>query len=340
MKRCISALIITIMALSMVACGNDDKVPASEEGESGTTMFSEEITSTEDTTEQEESSEDLSAAVEEKLKAKSGETNQEIGLDFDLDIEAGLLYIDSNSGQVVDENGNPIEAYSYITCSSDGTLLSEGEIMEGYMVDDNYKIIMDEEYIHMAEEYEPTPTIYMDTLLAIADPSKEGKKVPLEETDNSIAVGLVDDGGPYYSDIIYGNWWLDGVNGTCPTKDDLVVGIPHTLGMAIINSDIEASSVLDQFRLIDQETCTLEQIERSVPDGYKFYGFYLQNIEKHQDDNGNMYFVGFLDSNYVAVWGNFKNIKNGDDLFVYAGYTGLSINDVPTFDAAYIEFIN
>lgn len=344
MKKFISILFITVIVLSLAACSSKDEIPASEEIEDGTTKLSDNVNpiqNDDDKDLKDYTSEDLNDSVEEKIAEKKESNNtQEIGLDFDKDIEAGLLYIDGNTGQVVDKNGNLVEAYSYITLTPDRTLVSEGDIMDGYAVDDNFKIIFDEEYITMAENYEVPSTSYMDKLLAIADQSKEGKKVPLEETDSSIGVNLVDDGGPYYSDIIYGNWWLDGVNGTCPTKDDLVVGVPSTLGMALINTNVEASGVLDQFRLIDQATCTLDQIERSVPDGYKFYAFYLQNIEKFQDDNGDMYFTGFVDGEYVAVWGDFKNIKNGDNLFVYAGYSGLSINDVPTFDAAYIEFVN
>lgn len=53
-----------------------------------------------------------------------------------------------------------------------------------------------------------------------------------------------------------------------------------------------------------------------------------------------MYFVGYVDMEYVCVYGNFSGILNGDNIFVYAGYNGLNINDIPIFDAFYIEHIN
>lgn len=47
----------------------------------------------------------------------------EIGLDFDADVRAGLLWI-NNEGRVTDKDGNLIESYSYITANDRKTLLS------------------------------------------------------------------------------------------------------------------------------------------------------------------------------------------------------------------------
>lgn len=359
MKKIIVAFVIAVIMSAMSACFSRDEVPTSEEIEEGTTKLSDGVTpvlgdkstsSTDDSAENQdqESKEDINVkkeTVKERFEEKTEglqTENPEIGYDFDADVQNGLLYI-NYEGVVVDKVGNPIEAYSYITCTPDRTLLSEGDIMEGYAVDTEGKIVTDQEYIESAEAnpgYDNTT--YLDQLKKIADPSKEGKKVPLVNPNDDVVTDLVDDGGPYYSDIIYGNWWIDGVNGTCPTAndEDTVVGIPSKLGLAIMDSGISSSGVLDQFRLIDQDSCRLDDLIRANVDSLKLYGFYLQNIEKFTDDNGNVYFTGFLDGEYVAVWGNFSTLMNGDNVFVYAAYTGLSVNDVPTFDGGYIEIVS
>lgn len=346
MKKYISTFIIIAMVLSMVACGSDKEIPTPDEIEGGTTKLSDNVKPIQNNDDQEledYTSEDLNDSVEEKIAEKKESNNtQEIGLDFDKDIEAGLLYIDSNTGQVVDKNGNLVEAYSYITLTPDRTLVSEGDIMDGYAVDDNFKIIFDEEYITMAENYEAPSTSYMDTLLAIADQSKAGQKVPFDEEESSdTVVRLADNGGPYYSDIILGNWWPNGVNGMYTTAETggRTVMFPKSISWDMDKVNV-VSGALDNFRLIDQDTCKIEDIKRSGADEFTTYAFYLQNIEKYVDDYGNMYFTGFVDTDYVAVWGEFDSIMNGDNLFVYAAYDGLSLNDVPTFKSPYVEIIN
>lgn len=347
MKKIISILIITSMALVMTACSSKVERPTSEEIEDLDISLVDglEPIQNDDSDQEikEETSEDLNTDIEENnIEKEKNKSDQEIGVDFDKDVEAGLLYIDSNTGQVVDKNGNPIEAYSYITLSPDRTLLSEGDIMAGYAVDNNFKIIFDEEYTTMAENDEIPSTSYMDTLLGIADQSKAGQKVPFdEEKSNDTVAWLADNGGPYYSDIILGNWWSDGVNGIRTTAETggRTVLIPKSISLYMDKVNV-VSGNLDDFRLIDQDTCKIEDIKRSGADQYTTYAFYLQNIEKNVDDNGNMYFTGFLDTDYVAVWGEFDSIMNGDNLFVYAAYDGLSLNDVPTFNSPYVEIIN
>ena len=99
------------------------------------------------------------------------------------------------------------------------------------------------------------------------------------------------------------------------------------------------SVTLDNFKFIDQDTCTVESIKRTDPDDFGTYAFYLQNCQKQMDDNGNMYFTGYIDTDYVAVYAGFDQIANGDNVFVYADYAGLSVNDIPIFVGAYAEFV-
>lgn len=330
MKKCISVLIITVMVLSMTACGSRDEIPTSEE------INGQEVTLVDDFSQEEENEE----ALEEET------ASAEITGDFNADVEAGLLWI-NNEGYVTDKDGNIIDTYSYIIANDNGSLTSYDSIMTGYIVDNNMQIVIDEAYLQQVAEDAANPDFasgtYYDTLLSIANPAYEGKKSGTERRDYDWIdyTHLIDNHGPYYNEIIYGNWWTDRINGIPVSDEDpeVEVFIPRTLSRAVDNMDINALSQVSYFRLIDQDTCTIDQIKRSTPEQL-LYGFYLQNIEKGVDDYGNVYFTGYIDLEYVGVYGDFHGLMNGDNVFVYAAYDGLNVNDVMIFDAAYVEHVN
>lgn len=307
-KKIMSVLIAAVMVLSITACSSKDEPQTPE------------------------SIEEEETTVEEP--------DQEIGKDFDADVRAGLLWI-NEQGQVTDKDGNVIDAYSYIIANDRKTLLSENDIMAGYTMTDDMQIIIDEEYITMTEEDSIGDDSYADTLLSIADPSVEGQKASLTEPNYILetSADIVDNRETYYSDIIYGNWWEDGVNGTPITysADVYITFLPDKISHSIDDSDIAALTQLHKFKFIDQNTFTVEELKRSTPDN-SLYAFYLQNVQKNQDEGG-VYFTGYIDTEFVAVYGNYSNLMNGDNVFVYAAYNGLSIDDVPVFDSGYIEFI-
>ena len=318
MKKCISVLIITVMVLSMTACGSRDEIPTSEE------INGQEVTLVDDFSQEEENEE----ALEEET------TPVEIGVDFDADVRAGLLWI-NNDGRVTDKEGNLIESYSYITARDTKTLLSESDIMAGYTMSDDMQIIIDEAYLQQVAEDAANPDFasgtYYDTLLSIANPAYEGKKSGTEKRDYDWIdyTHLIDNHGPYYNEIIY----------VSDEDPEVTVFIPRTLSRAVDDMDIDALTQVSNFRLIDQDTCTIDQMKRSAPEQL-LYGFYLQNVEKGVDDYGNVYFTGYIDLEYVGVYGDFHGLMNGDNVFVYAAYDGLNVNDVMIFDAAYVEHVN
>ena len=168
MKKCISVLIITVMVLSMTACGSRDEIPTSEE------INGQEVTLVDDFSQEEENEE----APEEET------TPTEIGVDFDADVRAGLLWI-NNDGRVTDKDGNLIESYSYITARDTKTLLSESDIMEGYTMSDDMQIIIDAAYISMTEDDASGATGYARTLLSIADPSVKGREMTVTEEEQA-----------------------------------------------------------------------------------------------------------------------------------------------------------
>lgn len=326
MRKLFSIAVVTIMAATLSACGaKSDSAPTSKE------------VSTKDILD-EMSDEEIQELLEQRKEEKS-EPDTEIGQDFDSDVKNGLLFVDMN-GRIVDKDNNFIEAYSYIYCTADRHLMSGEDAAEGYMVNEDMQIVLDEEYIAACEEYSEqlATRTYLDTLQGLVDnPDMAEVKVPIEETSNPrpVVLNLVDLGSPYYPQIVYGCWWEDGINGTCPTYGDAVISMPHGLSG---NLD-EASGVLEHLKLIDQDTCTIEQIERSGPD-YTCYAFYVPNVEKQTDSNGKPYFTGYVDNDFVVVYGNFSTLKNGDNVFVYGAYAGMSQNDIPIFHGEYLEYVN
>lgn len=284
---------------------------------------------------------------EEQTELVEKEEDQSIGKDFKADVEAGLLWID-NQGKVTDKDGNVIDAYSYITANDRKTLISDGNIMAGYTMTDDMQIIIDDAYISSAEEGSPGATGYARTLLSIADPSVKDREMTVTEEEQAgggseIYTRIVDDKEEYHSDIIYGNWWEDHqINGT-----PIAHYIPQSLHSKLAYSGLSTyggyecntSVTLDDFKFIDQDTCTVESVKRTDPDDFGTYAFYLQNCQKQTDDNGNMYFTGYIDTDYVAVYAGFDQIVNGDNVFIYADYAGLSVNDIPIFVGAYAEFV-
>ncbi len=314
-KKIMSVLIAAVMVLSMTACSSKDEPQTPE-------------------------------AIEEE-KTTVEEPDQEIGKDFDADVEAGLLWI-NDQGQVTDKDGNVIDAYSYIIANDRKTLLSENGMMEGYTMTDDMQIIIDESMeVWEPEPLESTGNPYLDNLRNnVANSDRENAEIVVEE--NPFGTGdtqtrIASDLNEYHSDIIFGNWWVDKqINGT-PIAEQ----IPMTIARAMANanyssnsySEFNATTVLDKFRFVDQDTCTVDSIKRMDSSDTTCYGFYLESCQKNTDDYGNRYFTGYIDTDYVVVYGDFDKILNDDNVFMYADFIGLSDDDVPIFVGAYAEII-
>ena len=327
MKKVGSFILMILMITSLItACGKDEK-PTSEEISGGdVTLLEEPI---------------LNFGADEG----SEEITREIGQDFNADVEAGLLWID-DQGRVTDKDGNVIEAYNYITAYSGKTLMSENSIMTGYTMTDDMQIIIDQEYIAYTEENSATVSTYIDTLRnTVANSAVEGVTAAISEPvygidDNQTRII---DSSDYHSDIIFGNWWENHqINGT-PIADLL----PQQISTAVVNSsysnssyvEFSASINLNKFKFIDEDTCTVDSVKRMDSTDMTLYGFYLQNCQKNTNAAGNRYFTGYIDANYVAVYGDFDKILNGDNVFMFADFVGLSDNDIPIFIGAYAEII-
>ena len=331
MKKLFSIAVVTIMAATLSACGaKSDSAPTSKE------------VSTKDILD-EMSDEEIQELLEQRKEEKS-ESDTEIGQDFDSDVKNGLLFIDTN-GRVVDKDNNFIEAYSDIYCTADRHLMCDENVAEGYMVNEDMQIVLDEEYIAACEEYSEqlASQTYLDRLQALADnPYLAEVKVPVAEpTEHNRNNYIVDNGKPYYPYVVYGCWWTDGINGTVPDNpwgEISDVKVPEDLCVALVRS-WEARPFLEDFKLIEQDTCTIDQITRSGIDD-TCYAFYVEDVQKNTTFSGDSYFTGYIDNEYVAVMGSFDRMKNGDDVFVYGNYTGMDDNDTPIFNGVYLEYVN
>lgn len=207
----------------------------------------------------------------------------------------------------------------------------------------------DENQEKAKEDHTSNKSTYMDTLKGIADSSVKDREILLTEVKQTgggddIYKVIVDDRSEYHSDIIYGNWWEDNqINGI-----PIAFYMPNSLGNRLNSAGLttyagyqcQTGKLLRDLKLIDQDTCTVESIKRTDPDAWGTYAFYLQNCQKNTDSNGKRYLTGYIGTDYVIVYGNFDKILNGDNVFMYADYVDLSIEDVPIFLGAYAEIIS
>ena len=327
-KRLIATIVIVSMMAMITGCG-DKKA----EGDSGEKVAE---------TQNKEETESASEQPEEEISAME---------QFEKDVKDGLLY-ENDQGQVTDKDGNVLQEYDWVIRNDYSTLaMMDGDTyvtLDHFWIDENGMITYDEE-VEFTEPgpVESTGNAYLDNLRNnVANRMRENASVVINEVPfgtGDTRTQIASDMSEFHSDIIFGNWWVDHqINGT-PVADS----IPKTLATAIINSDystgsyaeFDASTILANFRFIDQDTCSVESVKRMESTDTTLYGFYLQNSQKNTDENGNRYFTGYIDTDYVAVYGDFDKILNGDNVFMYADFVGLSDNDIPIFVGAYAEII-
>ena len=336
MKKIFSIALICAVILTAGGCGQDKK-PTSDEIEGGKVTLADDMESNNDkeTVEEPEQSEEELGTLEQ----------------FEKDVKAGLLY-ENDQGQVTDKDGNVLPEYEWVLRNDYSTLATmDGEdytLLDHFWIEDTGLITYNEEVeIDKPEPLESTGNPYLDNLRNnVANLDRENAEIVVEE--NPFGTGdtqtrIASDLNEYHSDIIFGNWWVDKqINGT-PIAEQL----PMTIARAMANanyssnsySEFNATTVLDKFRFVDQDTCTVDSIKRMDSSDTTCYGFYLESCQKNTDDYGNRYFTGYIDTDYVVVYGDFDKILNDDNVFMYADFIGLSDDDVPIFVGAYAEII-
>lgn len=122
-RKILSMVLVVTMCVSVfVGCGKDKK-PTSDEIQKGTTDLQVDL-----------------AEDKDDVRLPSG-------TDFETDVKAETLWVNED-GTVVDANGDPVDAYRHIYRIKDTNALSyNGEnVMEGYAVDEDNKIVFDIPY--------------------------------------------------------------------------------------------------------------------------------------------------------------------------------------------------
>lgn len=285
---------------------------------------------------QEETSKESSRNTEDEKK-----TETDFGLTYDLytDVECGKLY-SNKSGIVTNKSGTPITEYGYITILANGTLSDGKDILEGYSVNSNGKIIFEvseeEEYIDVNT---PLGRLQSYASRDLCETDIITNDYWLDTDYPEIATSFADDGS-YFDEIVLGAWFDEyGM----PLAGSMPDGVSWAITeYRLANTGSKASGLIECFRFIDGQRFTMDMLKRTSTNEIATYAMILTNVTKRQDLYGNMIYEGldYISSTPVVIQGNFSGVLNGDDLLVFAEYKGLASDDTPNFNGIFIEVIN
>lgn len=279
-----------------------------------------------------ESSDKKAEEIGQKTETVESDTDMKISGDLSVDVENGLLY-STKDGKIADKDGNNLSEYDYITIL-DNEYLSDGEsVLEGYMVEKDGKIVLwKAEEVDYSNKKSPLEELKEKasetgcTIEVITDENWDDENFP------ELATSMADDGN-YFDEVVLGAWFDE--NGL-----PIAGGLPHKLSLAVGSGN--GSGLLEHFYFINGENFSMDTLKRTSTNQRATYAMVVVNITKYEDEYGEIYFEGFdyISSTTVVVHGNFSGILNGDDLLVFAEYTGLASDDTPNFIGKYIENIN
>lgn len=161
-----------------------------------------------------------------------------------------------------------------------------------------------------------------------------------ENCDNSIEDGPENNGrnlnsmgddGDYYDEVILGSWFNED-------GSPKAMFAPDALAEAI--RSIDGFSQLEYFDFINGEDISIGDVKRRGIDRH-WYAIVLLDIQKQEDEYGDIYFVGKdpISDEYVVVKGNFSSVLNGDDLLVFGTSMGTASDDTLNIRGVYIQNI-
>lgn len=251
-------------------------------------------------------------------------------MDWCTDVENGLLY-STMDGKIVDPDGNVIPEYSqYYVDRSEGYIMElceDSYVLDCYRPDSNGKIMYDPPV--NSEEYDAPgiETLWRYATMANCDTN-------IEALDSDGSVTRIEDDGDYFDEVVLRAWFDENGN---PIGSLL----PEPLSEAAWNVCGHCVKTEDLI-FIDNYLCTIDQIKRTSPNNNTMYAFVLKDIVKRGSSNDDVDLVGreYTSGNYLVVHGGFDKILNGDDLLVFACFSGLASDDTPNFRGIYIQIIN
>lgn len=160
--------------------------------------------------------------------------------------------------------------------------------------------------------------------------------------DNEIVDGIeylgenldeMGDDGDYYDEVMLGTWFYE--DGTPKAMFP-----PMNLSDALINLN-NIYRQLEYFDFINGEDISIQEVKRRGINDY-WYAIVLMDIQKQQDADGNLYFLGTdpISGETVVVHGNFTKLLNGDDLLVFGASSGTAVDDTLNIEGAYVQNIS
>ena len=338
-KKGILLVCFIMIITGMVGCGSNslNGLSATNETESDTKIQETLVDVTDSMNENVlENNKNLEDETEPEITTEEViESNQPVNLSYNFgdDVENGLLY-STEDGRIVDQNSNVVSEYEYITVLENGALSDGENIMEGYSAGAGGKIIHSiPESVDYGERLTP-----IEELRAKASESYCASEAFVNEdvtyTSGNEIKQMLDDGG-YFDEVVLNAWFDEYGN----PKANFY---PEKLQNALYNTFSFHFGSLSDYHFIDGVTCTMDSIKRSDSGAETVYALILRNITKGTTSNGEIYIEGieYTSLTSVIVKGNFDKILNGDDLLVFAKFSGLSANDSPNFQGAFIEIIN
>ncbi len=138
------------------------------------------------------------------------------------------------------------------------------------------------------------------------------------------------DDGNYYDEVVLGSWFNDDGSPKAMFPPDGLKG-----GLNNLNN---IYTQLEYFSFINGEDISVDEVKRRGTGGY-WYAIILMDIQKQEDEDGNIYFIGTdpISNESVVVKGNFSGILNGDDLLVFGASMGTASDDTLNIRGAYIQ---
>lgn len=97
----------------------------------------------------------------------------------------------------------------------------------------------------------------------------------------------------------------------------------------------------ENFRFIDGINWSIDKLKRTG-ESENLYALLLQDISKKQGSDGTMwnYATEYYSQETIVFKGNFRTMLNGDNIILFAEYTGLADDDTANFKGYYAEIHN
>lgn len=241
------------------------------------------------------------------------------------------MYVNSD-GRITDINGHLIDYYKDVTRDSNGMLVHDGIQPYGnYIIDENGKVCINEALASGASD----ETIATSKKVLKANPLNVDRRV-VGPVGNGKYEGLtfMEYDGDVLDELLSGAWFDSSGN---PLAEYLPERISDTFPLPTV-----MAKHLKNFTFVDGKKCTMQQMLRKSPSYDYSYALLIKNIDKQVTIGGDRYNYAteYYSGKKIMFTGDFTKMLNGDSAIMFGIYKGTDINDIPGFDAYFLEFHN